>query len=53
MMAPSGRAFISDLTTVRCSSDVPGGVCVRGYRVKKDARSTEEIIILLYKHDVF
>ena len=24
--APSGRAFLSALTTVRCSSDVPGGV---------------------------
>ena len=34
--APSGLAFISDLTTVKCSSDVPGGVCeqIQYYTVK-------------------
>lgn len=26
--APSGLEFISVFTTARCSSDVPGGVCV-------------------------
>ncbi len=29
-IAPSGLAFMSAFTIVRCSSDVPGGVCGRG-----------------------
>ena len=35
IIAPSGLAFIRAFTTVKCSSDVPGGVCAINESRKK------------------